>query len=258
MSQDILQYIKEVKQHLINIVFLKLITFTANKEEYRKAEEDNFDFYCLKRINETSQIVKEKVIAQPITKTLFPETYKQGLEEINIIAQGMVRADYQPPLVDDRDSLKLHLHVMWHLYETGISWPPSIEDVCLDLSFARLLSVASGRIAIDITKGKREEWRKLKGNEAKQQKKAKTAELIIEAFWGLQFLKEAFPKGANLSKVAEMIQKDIKGKYQEYPSPDTIKRALKNHKEIWKQFKETKVKGRKYFLLSKCNVCIKD
>lgn len=248
MSQDILQYIKEVKQHLINIVFLKLITFPDSQKEYRKAEEDNFDFYCLKRINDISQTVKEKVIAQQITKSLFPETYQQGLEEINIIAQSIVKADYQPPLVDDRKSLILHLHVMWHLYETGISWPPSIEDMCLDLSFARLLSVASGRIAIDITKGKMHQLRIKEGIKGKQKKKIERANHIIKIFDDLK-LSRAFPKEASFHKVADMIHKSLKSRCQEPPCIDTIKRVLKNQKEIWKEFKEIKVKGKKFFIL---------
>jgi hypothetical protein len=93
---------------------------------------------------------------------------------------------------------------MWHLYETPISWPPSLEDMYLDLSFARLLSVANGRIAYDLARAEREESRTRKSTQAKRKIGDRHQFLLAIYNYG-----ESIAPGEKLSKSIKIIQRQF-------------------------------------------------
>ena len=255
MSQDILQQIKASKQGLLNNAFLKLLSAPYLKDWYRKFGGGSFDSFCyfiyreLEQMEQSAPIMQGDLIKQPIDKEYYtPEIYSQLIEERVVIARNMLQVTYEAPLFADKDSIIMHLHLMWHIYEQW-SWPPCIKGMCLDLSFAKLLSAANRRIAGDLTKAEREKPRIVNINVAKQKKKAGESEPIANAFWGLKFPKEVFPNGVSLNKIANMIKENLKSKYPVPPSIDTIKRVLRKDEKIWKQFTETKIKGKNSIIM---------
>jgi hypothetical protein len=127
--------------------------------------------------------------------------------------------------------------------------PPSAPsfEAALDRSLVWLaLSVGIETANIRL-KGIREGNRTAKSTQGHKKIKAEKDQLIIKTFNGLQFPKEAFPRGVSLHKVADMIKNNL-AEDEEFHSIDKIKRVLRKDEEVWKQFTETKIEGKKYFI----------
>lgn len=238
MAQDILQQIKTNKQVLINKAYEALFSFPHLKDLYRKFGEGSFAHFCnyifhgLDDIKESSGMIQEDIIARPIDeKDYTPEIYSKIIEKRSMIARNMLQVDYKAPLFNDEDSLIRHLHIMWHLYDKGDFLALSIEGICLDLSFAKLLSAAHRRIASDLN---RAEWaEKTTGGTKKSRRK--NLEPEIKAIKEI-FNKLVIPPQAKKHHVAELIKAHGRPEHL-----DTIKNYMESDPEIWKFFKK---KGR--------------
>ena len=260
MTQDILHQIKEIKQGLLNKAFLSLLDHHLFKDWYRKFGRGSFSLFCYQCYRETEQLeqsapmMQGNLIAQPIDKQYYsPEEYSQVIEKRVMIGKEMIQVDYNPPLFnDDIDLLLNHLHLMWHLYETGISWPPSIEGMCLDLSFAKLLSAAHRQIASDLIKGELNEPRTAKGAETRREKAESWKKLVMAIYEH----GEPIALRTRLSEAIRLIQRqfeesktsEIKKSGRENPKwgliPDDIKTPERD--SIKKLFKEERILDRDF------------
>lgn len=206
MIQDILQQIKASKQDLLNNAFLKLLAHPYFQDHYRRIGDGSFDSFCLffyQKCDKSSPQMWGELITKPVDREYHsPEMYLQIIEERKKIAQNMLQVDYEPPLFGEKNSSIMQLHLMWHLYETGISWPPSIEGMCLDLSFAKLLSAAHRQIAADLTKAEWVEPKNRKSTQTRREKAGKWQSFILAIY---EHGKPIAP-ATRLSKAIEIIQ----------------------------------------------------
>jgi hypothetical protein len=125
---------------------------------------------------------------------------------------------------------------------------PGVSEDGLELALAHLMRLVGKWETLILKNMDREVSRTSASTQAKKKKEKEDSKHIINAFYSLQFPKEAFPKGASFHKVAGMIEAILDGKFTQHPGIDKIKRILRRDKEIWGQFKEIKDKGRKYFI----------
>lgn len=234
MTQDILQQIKASKQGLLNNAFLKLLSHPHFQDFYRKFGEGSFDSFCyscfrsLEDIEESAPMMRGGLINRAIDeKDYTPELYSQLIEKREMIVRNMIHMDYEPPLFDDRDSFIMHLHLMWHLYDKGDFLALSIEGMCLDLSFDKLLSAAHRRIAADLT---RAEWSEKSTSGAKKSRR-RNLEPEIKAIKEI-FDKLVIPPQTKSHNVAKLIK--AHGRMEHL---DTIKKYMRSDLEIWKFFK---------------------
>lgn len=147
----------------------------------------------------------------------------------------MRRIDYEPPL--DPDDKLIHLKAMWEIYKTGIFYPPTIEDLCFDLSFTKLIADVHREIAVGITVGERELPRTKKSSSTKKTK-VDTRKGIILAIYNHG--NKIHPE-TNFSQVCNILERQFeesKGdkdkpwgeipKEMEFPSRDTLENWFKN------------------------------
>ena len=239
MSIETLRQIQKGKQILLNKAFIALLNHPNVVELYLKHGQGSFDSFTYDMhllFNQTeSEIFSRQIISQPIDKERHsPEMYSKIIKENQEIAMSMQQVNYEPPL--NRDGKVRHLIIMWHLYEDGIRWPSTVEDVCLDLSFTKLLCSAHRDIAVNIFRGERESKRSFGIKKGKQKIIKKDAELVEEIFLELKI-----PPGTSFHGVAVLIRETDKTVLH----PDTIKTRMDDNPKI-KRFFRPRGRGRIY------------
>jgi hypothetical protein len=184
----ILRHIRDNKKVLLEKAFVAILGLPMMVYLFRECYEisknreakDIFNWVC---ITFSKEIEKQgRGISLPIDKNrLTEDQYSQMMAKIQIIADGMLQANYKPP--GDDDELSMHLWAMYRLYENiPISWPHAIEDISLDFSFAKLLARANLRIGSEFTHAERKEIAS-RGSTATKIEKAKKWKSYVLAIY---------------------------------------------------------------------------
>jgi hypothetical protein len=207
----ILRHIRDNKKALLSKAFTFHIGSVKMVDIFRKCYEisehrkakDILNWVCI----ELSEAVEKsgQGIASSIDKKYFTqEGYCDFITKRQVIANNMRQVSYIPP--SDNDELTMHLWSIYCLYENiPISWPPTVEDICLDFSFAKLLSKAHLKIGAEYTRIERKEISSRGNTEIKRQK----AELWKSFVLGIYEHGEPIAPGTNLSETFEIIRRQF-------------------------------------------------
>lgn len=220
----------------------------AKIEEIRRAWDDLF-FIVLGEEVYTGSVDYtsfEKNMRMAFEKTRQRE--RDPIETCQITPSGallkqlgeLMSVDYTPPQTGEGIADDL---ILLRKYYRSNFFFHSVE-MALDLSLCKLIGAVNKLCAIAIQRGKRDLKRTKESTKTKKEQMKITAKQIKDTFYGLQFLKMAFPKGVSLNKVAGMIYIKLNRVY----CIDTIKRVLKKDEEVFKQFTETTIKGKKSYI----------
>lgn len=175
MSEDVLSKIKAWRLLALDRAFIALGSHPHRVEQFREygkgSNFNSFSLYWHKKIDEMD--MGSLGIDQPIDKERFsPEQYSKLIEINSNIALTMQQVSYEPPA--EISEIIVHLWIMYNLYKNHLTlWPPTIQDMCLDFSFTKLITNAQRNIVILTAHAEREETRNLKTTETRR----KNAEL---------------------------------------------------------------------------------
>jgi hypothetical protein len=253
IDQQDLQTFEEIRWHQLTLLehtFLKLLTViqdTTQKIYLKDTEADytekGYRQYFWRIVGDfTAMDVEKPIIADKREETAeTPEARQEMLDLYTKVLGYLYRIDYIPP--KDPWLILLHLHTMWRdlnhdLPINYLAMTPLTKEV-LSLSFAKLLSKASERIAERIAKDSRELPRSAKSAESKRIKAQWKKENVVRLY---RYLKKnnAFKK-MNPNAVAKTILKNWKDfppddpNFKEPPALTTIKDYLNEDPQIRKE-----------------------
>jgi hypothetical protein len=241
--------------------FLSLYRDYTGEDDYRTFQQKLLQIIEEERTRETGQKdetgssymfrVMSEIVSE--NESSFAELCQVNVQDEMEVFSSQIRVlspDYSPPT--EWKDIVTHLSyvfVVWQFFtKNPDAFNQSFRDSVLLLSFSKLMGASYELLARYTMKGERELSRTKESTKSHQKRMEIDSKQIKDAFYDLQFPKEIFPNGVSLHKVAGMVHNVLKAKIKEPPGIDKIKGILRNDETIWKQFKETKVNGRKYFI----------
>lgn len=184
----ILRYIRDYKKKLLDKAFVALLGLPAMIELFKKCYKVSknrdpktvFNWACTTLHQEIEK--REQGIALLINRErISQKEYSQIIEMCQSIANNMLQESYEPP--SDNDELALHLWIIYRLYDDGpIYWPPTIEDICLDFSFAKLLVGAHRKLGAKITLAERDNIRTQRTAETRRKKATRWESFVLAIY----------------------------------------------------------------------------
>ncbi len=166
--------------------------------------------------------------------------------EYNKAIELMSSLEYVPP--SDPIEFAFHLFVLQLHYEQTYKFPPTVVDMCIDISFSKLKGIACRQCALIRVHELRETTRIKKSAKGKESKSQEKQDWVCKIYYS-----DVTKAGMTLHGAAKAIHKEF-GKLQERgsiprsvkrPSTDQIKRYLMADKKISKHFRQ---KGRNWIL----------
>jgi hypothetical protein len=148
---EILWQIRQGKLNQLNRIFTALIMQARAADRFKSLEDEPSYIAFLGKF---SGALKEIQGGRPLIGREFDSFPPEMAAKLRKTSQAMQKGDYDSP--NDIDEQLMHLLAMWTLYKNPSTWPPTIEDVWLDYSYANLLVKVSHGLVFRAAMGGRE------------------------------------------------------------------------------------------------------